>query len=56
MHNRVSVLGMTLPEYGVMAVFGIVIIRLLGIVTVWHRKQEGENNYEHSGKNGIGFL
>ena len=38
MHNRISILGMTLPAYGVIAVFGIAIITLLGIVTVWRRK------------------
>ncbi len=38
MHNRISFWGMTLPAYGTIALFGTIIVAVLGILTVWHRK------------------
>ena len=43
MHNRIIIFGMTLPAYGVIAVFGMAIVTLLGIVTVWCRKLSVES-------------
>ena len=38
MHNRISILGMILPAYGTIVLFGVVIVTFIGMITAWQRK------------------
>lgn len=38
MHSRISILGMNLPAYSMMALIGISIVTFIGIIIVWNRK------------------
>lgn len=38
MHNRINVWGMTLPTYGTITLLGMLLVSLVGIIIVWHRK------------------